>query len=60
MDYVHKIIDTLNTPNKIEFKTEKPLDPWYENNLHWNYQAASIATKQVNYSIIFHFYYAFQ
>ncbi|XP_011503237.1 PREDICTED: cytosolic non-specific dipeptidase-like [Ceratosolen solmsi marchali] len=47
IDYIHELIKKLKTPNKIVLDIEKSSDPWYEDNQHWNYQAAIAATKQV-------------
>ncbi|KAJ8686953.1 hypothetical protein QAD02_022747 [Eretmocerus hayati] len=47
MDYVNELAKQSKTPNKVIINTEHPLDPWYENHLHWNYNAACTATKQV-------------
>ncbi|XP_058802620.1 cytosolic non-specific dipeptidase-like [Phymastichus coffea] len=45
--YVKELEQQLKTPNKIEINADMSLDPWCENHLHWNYEAASVAIKQV-------------
>lgn len=48
-DHIHDVFKKVQSPNKIVVKTEEYLDPWYEDHLHWNYEAANLATKQVIY-----------
>lgn len=47
INYIYDLMDKIKSPNKVDINTENPLDPWYENHLHWNYEAANVATKQV-------------
>ncbi|XP_001603718.1 cytosolic non-specific dipeptidase-like [Nasonia vitripennis] len=47
INYVKELIKRSKTPNRIDINAEHSLDPWYENHLHWNYEAANKATKQV-------------
>ncbi|XP_015597191.1 cytosolic non-specific dipeptidase [Cephus cinctus] len=47
LDYLNKLMYERCTPNKLKITVDSVLKPWYENHLHWNYEAAKEATKQV-------------
>lgn len=53
IDYIHETFKKVDSPNKLDVHTEDFLDPWYENHLHWNYEAANRATKQVFYNKLY-------
>ncbi|XP_014207108.1 cytosolic non-specific dipeptidase-like [Copidosoma floridanum] len=47
LNYIKDLAKQSQTPNKVSINAEHFMDPWYEDRLHWNYEAANIATKQV-------------
>ena len=63
LGHVKALMKEIKTPNKVDINAEHPLDPWYENHHHWNYEAANVATKQVTrkcFTICFSFLNNFQ
>ncbi|KAL7291338.1 hypothetical protein TKK_0014938 [Trichogramma kaykai] len=47
LEAIDRAVAELETPNRVEVKSENCLDPWVEDHDHWNYEAANLAIRQV-------------